>query len=416
VKTTDPPGDVRPLGADPEPPVRRGGPTWTVVGAVAAVGILFGLLVGGSWEATSVEQTTTTVPTTTTTTTVPTETVLELPGPRTVASPLGDMVWYAREIPSGHQPWRPFRAGVGFTDAGGAFSADGIQWTYIPRPDICPGDATVMTHRGLLAMGRIPLPQPGGFLLRGPAACLLGADWTWRPAEFTGDEEPLLQGNAAAHTGTVTLLQDGEALWIMEDADTLEPVPDLPFAASETWIEPSVWTVGDRFLAFGWPMPDRSGLTWWESDDGRTWSEMPDPPGLHVTGFVDVVTSGDRALATTRFPSGPVYLSDDGYDWVEVDTPFDRSDGVHIVGGPAGFVALVDEFDAGLVAVWVSADGETWQPVPSDVFEVTTARSDAPLHLWSPTAVVGDDRIVITASVNEPETGTLAWVATVPGG
>ena len=121
------------------------------------------------------------------------------------------------------------------------------------------------------------------------------------------------------------------------------------------------------------PTPSDHHAVLWTSDDGSSWTALPDGPqfdGGSVTG----ITAGPSELVAVGYilePSGSTqaaaWWSTDGRTWIEAPGGSAFADArinAVVVGGP-GYVAVGSADDIGSAAVWTSTDGRTWKRAPS---------------------------------------------------
>jgi hypothetical protein len=138
---------------------------------------------------------------------------------------------------------------------------------------------------------------------------------------------------------------------------------------------------GLGLVAIGWSasMGGVAAAAWTSADDGLTWQRA----AVEGPGFMQAVTVGGPGLVAVGYDSSggdddaAVWVSPDGLTWARVphdETVFGGPGGEQIFGvaaGGPGLVAVgwgVVDGDEG-AAVWVSADGSTWERiVDNDVF------------------------------------------------
>lgn len=162
---------------------------------------------------------------------------------------------------------------------------------------------------------------------------------------------------------------------------------------------------GPGLVAVGW---DEQGAAVWTSSNGRTWSQVPGEqlgPGTinHVTaggpGLVAVGTTDNELLRIAgdqpdRPSHAVVWTSEDGRTWTRLpEDPVFRSAEI----GPSAITAG----GPGLVAVgpneaWFSSDGITWDqaavpPVPADVYPGDDGRSP---QIYLTDVAASDGRLV----------------------
>lgn len=182
---------------------------------------------------------------------------------------------------------------------------------------------------------------------------------------------------------------------------------------------------GPGLVAVGW---NDQGAAVWTSSDGRTWTPVPDEelgpgtisdvttggPGLVAVGTTDNESARISGTQTDGPTHGVVWTSEDGRTWTRLpDEPAFRSAmfGASAVtaGGP-GLVAVGNENKA-----WFSSDGMTWEsatvpPVPEGVYPGDDGRRPQ-VHLSDVAA--SSDRLVAIgwAMMNDTSEVPVIWTS-----
>ena len=165
---------------------------------------------------------------------------------------------------------------------------------------------------------------------------------------------------------------------------TWQRVGDQPDFHAPHGIMEAVVAAGPRLVAVGDGCA--SGETAchaavWTSDDGNTWTRVPDGPVFDVGAYTatrrgemtDVIVGGPGVIAVGR-SHGPtdrravVWTSVDGTSWTRVPygDVFARGTIEAVTAGGPGYVAVGGEVVGthGRAAVWTSSDGSSWSLIP----------------------------------------------------
>jgi len=197
-------------------------------------------------------------------------------------------------------------------------------------------------------------------------------------------------------SGLVGLGPDG-AIWTSSDGRGWTVSADPALAAGRV-TDVAVW--GQGFVAVGSVEHREPGLSpvlhgaVWLSDDGITWTRVPDQDSLVGGDFVppggvgiSAVTAGGPGLVAVGnydrdgfHPHAAVWLSADGLTWARVDPAAIEGEGNPEGDGPGAMMRDVTAGGPGLVAVgevgtyqwqavpavWLSEDGAAWEQVLLD--------------------------------------------------
>jgi hypothetical protein len=175
----------------------------------------------------------------------------------------------------------------------------------------------------------------------------------------------------------------------------------------------------------------RTTAALWYSENGQEWERVADdqavfggPGAVGGTRINDLATDGTTIVAVgsddTDGAGGAVWVSSDGRHWERVaDSAGVFTDSwpsvrAVTVGGP-GFVAVGNEVggpNRGAAAVWVSADGRSWQRVTSDSFTGPGSRAMGDVTTLGSRVVAGG-QIGRDAGVWVSEDG-LTWEVAYP--
>ena len=264
------------------------------------------------------------------------------------------------------EPAGPVKASISWTrleDATGALSGDGDQFL----------QAITAGGPGFIAVG---------------AECPVSCPWV-----SEGEWQEDFIGSAPGWDSWTA------AVWVSENGLEWERVPhdEAVFggAGDEIMLDvvaggPGLVAVGmtDEWLTGGDLGPGLTDGVIWTSADGLTWERVPDPDGVFSgpgDQRIEAVIAGGPGLIAVGFSGGPdgftgveatVWVSADGLVWemAEItDSAIREGTTMHdVVAGGPGFVAVgvdytvfeyPDTRDAMAGAVWVSADGRTWERV-----------------------------------------------------
>ena len=221
------------------------------------------------------------------------------------------------------------------------------------------------------------------------------------------------------HAGEWTNRKGGAA-WLSEDGETWTQVPESMFGPGVAMLT-GVADNGSRLVAvgiMGGALPDMTphgrAAVWVSDDDGASWTRVPDDEsafggeGQHLMWSVIATDSGFVAAGND------LWTSPDGWVWNRV--------------GPMGQVRRIVRTDDGYVAVglishsaavWISADALSWTPVAVAAIPVA-----APEEVWSAAidAVAGPDGVVAvgqaqttTDSSTVNDSDGAVWVANEEG-
>lgn len=215
--------------------------------------------------------------------------------------------------------------------------------------------------------------------------------WLYLPAAAA---VALLLAGAAALLIRVTGADSTVATTPIEDPSSLgwsRIPPDAAVFGDEysAWMS-SVTAGGPGLVAVGWVGPhDTGSAAVWTSVDGIAWARVPHDDeifgstfGLDAHAMTTVTAGGPGVVAVGWVLDNPwdadaaVWTSPDGITWSRVahdETLFGGTSYQAMwtvtAGGP-GLVAMGEDrsrdSDSGDVAVWTSADGNTWARVPYD--------------------------------------------------
>jgi hypothetical protein len=245
------------------------------------------------------------------------------------------------------------------------FSADGQTWTRVPADQVPPnganGAALVATDQGFLLIGTDVLASDDGL--------------TWRRIADPISDSDLAAGTPIAATaggpGYVAVGADNKAWYSIDGTDwTMAEVPP-PLGEPSRLARPldrtseqgvvemlGVAVSGRDLVAWGtsnWVHDDQTSTflpVLWASSDGLTWTSVPAPqPTRYAT-----VAGGPNGFLLLDTEYGAVWLSADGRSWEHVagDTlgssrwPAQQNDDGHRVemimgstaAGPAGYIAV----------------------------------------------------------------------------
>jgi hypothetical protein len=143
---------------------------------------------------------------------------------------------------------------------------------------------------------------------------------------------------------------------------------------------------GPGFVAVGRSGSDGENSAVWVSEDGITWSLLPNgEPPLDGFAMFGVTAGGPGIVAvgfdfdpdgpgSTRVAGGAMWTSEDGFSWTKTVVGGENSQIFDVTPGGPGLVAVgtatgtVDHpySPVSRAAVWTSVDGITWTRVPDD--------------------------------------------------
>ncbi len=265
---------------------------------------------------------------------------------------------------------------------------------------------------------RSELPQPAGAGLGGTNA-LAAAAWSggWVVAGVLRGDDPTL------------------AVWVSPDGETWAAVESPAFAAPEGrlgGVTPSgVAASADAIVVGGSAETIDDGAAVWRSTDGRAW-ERVDDDDLRVTFMRDVASDGagfvgvGTAIRPDLRNEGVVWRSEDGTDWRRVASPALGAGGEDVsleavaYGDGrwwiAGHQLIGDPADASsqraALAMWSSADGETWEREPQDAMPY-----DLDVEVDDVAALPGGAVVVIGTSTDPslPHPAAVSWTRAADG-
>ncbi|MFQ5947549.1 MAG: hypothetical protein ACE5KX_01640 [Acidimicrobiia bacterium] len=260
-------------------------------------------------------------------------------------------------------------------------STDGISWAAVRVPG--PVRNLAVMASGLLAVGEETVVTDEGQHISQPILWISSNGLSWTEARLdqpapvrwsvqqlvAGDAGLLLLGRAPATAQTW--------VWTSTDGRSFERGPDFPFELSPRLArQPTVISAGEGFVAI---VPRFQPFTpaqpeVWFSGDGRDWTAAP--PGVladgsavvHVAGYGGRYVAVGRSQTTFGEPASPrAWTSDDGATWTEVpqaDADFAPGSVLQSVdGGELGWVIFGSD-ERGPV-LWLSRDGRRWERLPS---------------------------------------------------
>lgn len=298
-------------------------------------------------------------------------------------------------------------------------SPDGFTWTRVASP-LFGGPGAQGIHGlavggpGLVAVG---FDASGGNLDAAVWASVDGAEWIRvRHSSLSDDGDQEIRSVVATGTGFVAAGHDSSgnqvdaAIWVSPDGIEWTRVFDPALGG---FGQQRIYTiaVGPNGLIAGgsnyWP--NQFGLfnmdaRVWLSEDGTSWSYVDEPtfggPGWQ---FISAVAAGpDGYVAAGTYILGrpgvdndiAVWVSADGATWERVaEETFDIPRVQRIsamIHGPEGFVAVgYDTLATGsrIPAVWLSTDGTEWSAIDDPAFT-------EPGHRWMNTVTTGGPGLV----------------------
>jgi len=212
------------------------------------------------------------------------------------------------------------------------------------------------------------------------------------------------------------------AVWTSRDGTAWERVTDEAgaFGGSGDRQMRAVAVGGPGLVAVGWELTaDGQNAAVWTSVDGLAWARVDDQESLRRGAMLAVTAGGPGLVAVGE---AAVWTSVDGLTWERVgghEAVFGNSKLQTVTTGGPGLVAVGFNWPEGTeewgdVAVWVSADGTTWERVPHDeaVFSV-------PYDSLEDCEVVSTGRRLIAAAWGidhdagaETAYGALVWYST----
>ncbi len=316
---------------------------------------------------------------------------------------------------------------------GGAPSLSNGTWVRVPYDEPQgPGDAVTQvaavtaTDDGFVAVGR----ASAGFPDPGRVAVWRSSDgWDWERVEnqeaftaegFVAVMDVVARGNqlvAVGHEQPRPSVGDA-AVWVSDDGVSWSRVPnegDLVGGAREKVIW-DVMAVSDGFVAVG---AEGSDAAVWTSQDGISWAQQSvdtfdDVPGVQV---MYAIAEGDGVLVAVGLDRASdnrlaVWTSIDGERWTRADlTALDTltNDGLsEVVWTGSRFVAVGVLTDTSALefdaSVWTSVDGLTWEHATDD-----QPAFEGPGSQGVRTVDVVGDELVATGSSVWTSTDGLEW-------
>jgi hypothetical protein len=369
---------------------RRQLPGWVAAAAAALVVIV--TIGGATWLLRGAASEVADEPVTTITVTPDVTVATEMPPPTTVAPTVTSE---APAVPVAPSLWTRIDVGdlVGGSIATGPmgmvalvtntplegtawFSQDGEDWQPLAVP---PGKDVAYGDPGFV----ICCHQTGPIAATASSFSPDGVTWFTTPFDAPDFTQPPESGTHESMTavtyGNGKFVAVGEIIeiddqlewvssfgvWRSDDGQTWTAVPqDLMFPTS---VALGVTFVADRFVV-------ATGAGVWHSPDGATWSQVSQMPdvgapdaaygdgGYVAVGYADVTPDDYRAV---------IWHSTDGVSWEIVVVNPDWGDIADVVYGDQGYLAV--GWSGGSAAVWHSTDGVSWTgPVHDpDVFTDT---------------------------------------------
>jgi hypothetical protein len=257
-----------------------------------------------------------------------------------------------------------------------AVSTDGRKWTLVPD-----GQLPTLSNDRTFGMPSV-LGTDGGFLMLQLSEVWTsenGYDWRRLTGETT-DPDLSTDGPDAATAGGPGLVGvGGDKAWYSVDGSdwSVAAVPALP-------VEILARPESERYVGMTGVTAAGNDLVAW----GIAEVPLADNPDEHLVVPL-------------------LWASRDGRTWIDVVDP-EMDSVVAVAGGPGGFVAAGQAGSE--AAVWVSADGETWERVSEGAFT-----SPVDLHLESAAAtsagyvVVGGDGQCLSTSC--PDQDIVIWTS-----
>lgn len=191
-----------------------------------------------------------------------------------------------------------------------------------------------------------------------------------------GDDDPAADDGTEPGADPDAPAPNDEDTLGLPDGDWERLPTDDVFAVGRERPMVSVTEGGPGLVAVGYDS-DRSSAVVWVSEQGRDWERIPHAEpvfGGDGPQLMDDVTAGGPGLvaAGTDDGSAAVWVSSDGRTWERVahdEGVFGgegRQDMKAVVAGGPGLVAVGRDRGRGSAAVWVSADGRTWERIDHD--------------------------------------------------
>ncbi len=436
----DPPFDPAGLMREPQPrsvshrSVGRGVLIAGVAATVVVLAVALPVLFLANPPPTAVEPSVTTIPSVATT-------EASVPAPTGVLGPFAHLVWSrvesetlssARVALEGVTSGGPGLVAVGWGQPFVWSSPDGLDWSPARTDDLGEGFDVISWESGLLAVGG----QPGVEVWISED----GTDWSPTPQpSAVFEESDVVWSVTEGGPGLVAVgeVVDGPAVvWTSVDALTWERVPHDPETFGTVASMYSVTPGGPGLVAVGaynatietvegcsaenpemWVECPESNAAVWTSVDGVEWSRVPHDPAVFGTPEIgseifDVAVgeSGLVAVGGTPADGAMAWISTDGLTWIPMPSDpglFNGDEGMNaVVNAGEGFVAVGQEADR--AAAWYSADGVTWTQMNAsdEAFggPMTSAMMDV--------AVVGPGLVAVGWEWGESSGWTAAvWIA-----
>jgi hypothetical protein len=247
-------------------------------------------------------------------------------------------------------------------------SADGQSWTRVPHSDVLSGleigDAAY-TEFGIVMVGQdevtgeaVAMVSPGGTIWQRAASLAvdpLGKENWGKPAALTSQERRLVLIGSVIGNDTV--------FWYAS--------------------EPSAWSVGDPKPVF---------------DRGKSAVDVVPVEGR----FIAAMDSSRATIVRDTFEGALLFASESGQTWSEIAS-FKNAEISSLAPYQGGAVAVGYDRSEESAAVWVSANGVSWQEVPPTA-ALEQARMDVlvtgGVKLYALGRSLEDDAVIAWASVD----------------
>ena len=285
-------------------------------------------------------------------------------------------------------------------------AVDALTWDRVAHDEAVFGGSSTQAMLGLAAgetlLVAVGYDESGGDRDAAVWVSADGVTWeriTHNETVLGGANDQEMRSVVADGSGFIAVGYDQEtseihaAVWLSQDGFDWTRLPHQPVFAGGFWKVMSAITAGGPgFVAAGYtldPTPTRplgeQSAAVWTSSDGVAWQRVPhNEAAFGGDGFQQILglaAGGPGVVAvgddSTGYGNAAVWVSSDGTSWSRVphdETVFGGT-GVQVIhaviaGGP-GLVAvggrwLEDEPGDFFAAVWVSADGYTWESIPHD--------------------------------------------------